>query len=220
MYICFFAYICLYIRPFSTYLPFFSYICSVKRGKEFIERLNEREAEAFHELYQKYFRLLVLFAMRFMDDVMVAEDVVEDVIVTVYENNVPFESLATFKAYLYNAVRNKALNHLKHTNVHQRWTENAAMDAEGTAYSLSESADESIEEMYVSMFEALDALPARCREVILLCAEGKSNAEIAELLDLSIETVKTHRKRALKMLREKLNSLAFAIFFLDFIHFS
>jgi len=154
-------------------------------------------------LYQRYYKPLVLFAMRFMDDQMAAEDVVEDVMVAVYERSTPFSSVPVLQAYLCNAVRNRALNHVKHQSVHERYASDVVTEREAYDVHPLDSPADFVEQQYVSLFQAMDALPARCREVMLLLVEGKSNAEIAEVLRLSIETVKTHRKRAIRMLRER-----------------
>ena len=55
------------------------------------------------------------------------------------------------------------------------------------------------------LFELIDKLPLRCREIFLLYMEGKRNEEIAGMLSLSVETVKTQKKRAMAFIRENLD---------------
>lgn len=57
------------------------------------------------------------------------------------------------------------------------------------------------EELYRQLFEAIDELPARCREVFLMHLEGKGNEDIARELALSVLTVKTQKRRAMAYLR-------------------
>ena len=57
------------------------------------------------------------------------------------------------------------------------------------------------EELYRQLFEAIDELPARCREVFLMHLEGKGNEDIARELTLSVLTVKTQKRRAMAYLR-------------------
>ncbi|MEO4994211.1 RNA polymerase sigma factor, partial [Bacteroides xylanisolvens] len=54
------------------------------------------------------------------------------------------------------------------------------------------------------LFKQIDKLPERCREIFLLHLEGNDNETIAKKLSLSIETVKTQKKRAMKTLRDNL----------------
>ncbi len=63
------------------------------------------------------------------------------------------------------------------------------------------------EEIYRQLFAAIDELPPRQKEVFLLCMEGKKNREIAEQLDISAETVKVQKRRAIARLRDKLSPM-------------
>ena len=70
------------------------------------------------------------------------------------------------------------------------------------------------EEIYRHLFKLIDELPPRCREIFLLYMEGKKNEEIAAMLQLSVETVKTQKKRAMAYIRDNLDKavlLALAI---------
>ena len=60
------------------------------------------------------------------------------------------------------------------------------------------------EELYERLFSVVDELPPRCREVFLLHLDGKKNEEIAELLNISLLTVKTQKKKAMSYIRERL----------------
>ena len=63
------------------------------------------------------------------------------------------------------------------------------------------------EEMYRELHRAVDELPDRCRAVFELHLQRKKNEEIAQLLKLSVETVKTQKKKAMHTLRERLGKL-------------
>ena len=60
------------------------------------------------------------------------------------------------------------------------------------------------EEVFRLLFKQIDLLPERCWEIFLLHLEGYDNDAIAKKLSLSIETVKTQKKRAMKTLRNNL----------------
>ena len=62
---------------------------------------------------------------------------------------------------------------------------------------ITEEEDTNEEEVYRLLFRAIDKLPTRCREIFLLHMDGKKNEEIATALGISIETVKTQKKRAI-----------------------
>lgn len=169
-------------------------------NEKFIRRINERGLDAYKELYDRYYRTLVVYAANFIEDGDVGEDIVQEIIVNIWENKMTFVSYAAFNAYLYNAVRNASLNHLKHQGVADKYMEYLAH-----TYSPIEEESVNEEEVYRLLFELIDKLPFRCREVFLLYMEGKKNEEIAGMLSLSVETVKTQKKRAMAFIRENLD---------------
>ena len=67
------------------------------------------------------------------------------------------------------------------------------------------------EEIFRQLFMTIDSLPERCKQVFLLHMEGKKNEEIAAALYVSLETVKTQKKRAMSLLRKKLSPYHFAL---------
>ena len=70
------------------------------------------------------------------------------------------------------------------------------------------------EDIYRQLFLAIDKLPPRQREIFLLCMDGKKNREIAEKLQISAETVKVQKRRAINHLREQLAPMALALLYL------
>ena len=67
------------------------------------------------------------------------------------------------------------------------------------------------DELYRLLFKTVDELPARCKEIFQLHMDGKSNDEIASLLNLSVMTVKTQKKRAMHYIRERLGGIYFVM---------
>ncbi len=115
---------------------------------------------------------------------------------------------------LYNSVRNKCLNHIKHLKVQEKHitsvkSEHSELD--NTEYEIEE------EEIYRRIFAAIDKLPPRCKEVFELHLKGKKNKEIAELLRISIDTVKVQKKRAMKYLRENVGPMVLILLVSDIL---
>ena len=73
----------------------------------------------------------------------------------------------------------------------------------------TEEEDTNEEEVYRLLFRAIDKLPTRCREIFLLHMDGKKNEEIATALGISIETVKTQKKRAIQSIKEQMGTCYF-----------
>lgn len=184
-------------------------------GKEgFINQINNKEPDGFKLLYTNYYKSLILFALTYVSEEDVAKDLVQDIIVSIWEQTIDFDSETAFKTYLYNAVRNKCLNHLKHLKVQEKHEAFVKSDQVP-----EDRIDDEIEEqeIYRKVFAAIDKLPPRCKEVFELHLKGKKNSEIAELLQISIETVKVQKKRAMKSLRVNVSSVVVLLLFSDIL---
>ncbi len=168
----------------------------------FISMLNKKSKEAFHMLYEDYYRMFVVFALDFVNDRDVAEDLVQELIVSLYEKEIQFENMAVFKSYMYNAVRNNCLNHIRHQDVKSRYA-SKVQDNPEESKDLHDEIEE--QEIYRQLFLVIDNLPDRCKQVFELHLQGKKNQEIAEVLNISIETVKTQKKRALQRIKQQFN---------------
>ncbi len=173
-----------------------------------IEELNRQEVEAFHTLYKRYYRALVCYAMQWTDTQEPAEDLVQDLFSTIWEKRMTFFSLTSFQSFLYNSVKNAALNYLKHKDVERNYAQKVQEDE---PLRLPEEDDFFEEELYRRLFQLVDQLPDRCREVFLLYMKGRKNEEIADALQISIETVKTQKKRAMQFLRKKTGAYSFLL---------
>lgn len=176
----------------------------VDKNAIFLQKINERQIEAYRTLYNDFYPALVVYVSSFVASDEVAEDIVQELFVSMWENQVTFTSYLSFKTYLYKFVKNAALNYLKHLNVERRYTEYIK---EMPWEEELEDSELNMEEEYRLLFQAIDELPPRCREIFLMSLEGKKNKEIAELLQISIDTVKTQKLRAMRHLRERMSIL-------------
>lgn len=176
-----------------------------------IEQINKLDAAAFRLLYKSYYKGLVCYAMRLIELSEPAEDIVQELFSNIWAKKMAFQSLVSFKVYLYNSVRNASLDYLKHKNIEGSYLQKM-LDAH-PVYRTGEEDEEGFfsEEVYRQLFETIDALPERCREVFLMHMEGKKNEEVATALHVSIETVKTQKKRAMSILRKKLGAYQFLL---------
>ena len=171
-----------------------------------IDQINKLDATAFRLLYKNYYRALVCYAIQIIGVPDAAEDIVQELFSAMWEKKMSFQSLASFKAYLYNSVRNAALDYLKHKDVENVYLQKVS-DARQT-YRIGEEEEEEFfsEEVYRQLLQTISQLPERCQAVFLMHMEGKKNEEIATALHISLETVKTQKKRAMAFLRKKLSS--------------
>lgn len=176
---------------------------------------NSSNPESFHRLYSDYYKALVAYAMRLLQGCDAsAEDIVQDMFFTIWQKNLEFENEPHLKTYLYNAVRNNCLDALKHRQVEDAYIDKVkAASPEMLVYADgSEAAFE--EEVYRELFAAIDRLPERQREIVLMAMEGKPNREIAAALGIGVETVKTHKRRAKDFLKDTLSPACWTLLLL------
>ena len=164
--------------------------------QDFIRRINIKEETAFHDLFLKFRNYLVLFAMRRVDQLDAAEDIVQETFITVWENKKIYNSYQGLKAYLYELVQNKCTNYLKHKQVEDKYVSYVKTTGEETE-----------EEIYRELYMAVRELPEKCQKVFELHLEGKKNDEIAEILGISVLTVKSHKQNAIHILKEEMGNL-------------
>lgn len=155
--------------------------------------------DIFERLFSDYYGILVCYAQKYTKREDIAEDIVQDVFASLWEENRIFPSQASFRSFLYISIRNAAFDYLRHQNVESRYIEEAL-----TANRFLSDDSFQKEEVFRLLFKQIDLLPERCREIFLLHLEGYDNDAIAKKLSLSIETVKTQKKRAMKTLRNNL----------------
>ena len=160
----------------------------------------------FKDQYNKYYRVLVIYALKMVADETVAEDIVQDVFINILKLKRSFDDELQLRAHLYAGVRNRVLDHQKHVNVKQTYINKVQEDPSG--YHLNANGEEEFfsEEVYRRLFELVDTLPERQREVFVKLMEGKKLREIAEEMNISFETVRTQKYRGLNTLRKQMNS--------------
>lgn len=162
---------------------------------------KENLKESFQLLYKEYYDSLVSFAESYVTRRDVAEDIVQEIFVSLWENEPHFLSKAALNAYLYTSVKNSALDYLKHREVENRYAERFLSAAEESRREAKLD-----EEVLNLLFRCISRLPERCREIFLMHLDGLSNEEIAGRLGLSVLTVKTQKKKAMRILRDYFNA--------------
>jgi RNA polymerase sigma-70 factor (ECF subfamily) len=165
--------------------------------------LQSGSEAAYQQLFDMYYRKLVVFALKYVGDPEVAKDLVQDLFLRMYEARREVRIQSSLPSYLYSALRNKCLNHMKQKTVREKNTFlNPAAEPEGDV-DLEEKMD--AVELEAKIFELVSRLPDKCRKIFLMSrVDGKRNREIADELNLSVRTVETQISKALRSLRNSL----------------
>jgi len=170
-------------------------------GKEddiiLLNLIREGDKLAFRHLFESYFTTLCRFMHLYIKDTNIVEELALDIYTYVWENRKTLQIQLSFKAYLFQAARNKCLNELRKkkntVSINQE-----EIDIEETDVMSLET-----DELYRLIQEAVLALPDKCREVFKLSrTENLSNQEIATQLNISVKTVEAQITKALKRIKE------------------
>ena len=167
--------------------------------KDFLQRFNLKDEQAYHKLFQQFYSYLVLFAERRVENHKV------EIFINIWESNKQYNSINGFKAYLYEAVSNRCADYWKHRAVEEKYTAHVLYEQKLPDFSVQE------EEILRELYAAIGELPQRSQEVIILSLDGNKNQEIAKLLNLSLLTVKTHNKNAFRYLKNRLQNLVLLV---------
>jgi len=173
-----------------------------KHDTEQIRRIRDGNESAFEQLFRHYGQALVHFAHNYVRDLSIAENLVQDVFVAVWEKRATLSPDRSIKSYLYTATKNRALKHLRHEEVTSKNREKIDL------YSVAPSTPDDLlshDETAAAIGRAIEALPEKCRLVFKLNRfDHLTYAEVAEVLEISVKTVETQMGRALHALRHAL----------------
>lgn len=163
----------------------------------------------YETLFRQHFRLAALYAERIVGSAPEAEDIVQEVFITLLD--VDFSQIRQKESYLYRCVRNAALDRL-HTRMKNRFYDINAVEPARLADEGDQVDEQALIEQLASLYNRIEALPEQGRRIFrMICIEHKSYVETARLLSLSLHTVKTHMSRSFKTLRKM--SLFFSTLF-------
>lgn len=172
-----------------------------------IEDLIQGDQKAFRAFHQKHVKLFCQFGLRFIDDLEVVRDIVQESFIAMWDRINTFREEAHVKAFLYATIRNKAINYLRDRKIEERNI--------GKLFQLQ---DDCVfrniaieEEMYDFLCKKIERLPPMQREVLWMHIDGYSNEEIAKKLNITTNTVLTHKQRAKSELKSYLTAFDFCL---------
>jgi RNA polymerase sigma-70 factor (ECF subfamily) len=172
---------------------------SADRDTYLLELLKKGSAEAFEEIFRKYWHSLYLKARAKTMSHDEAEEIVQSIFSTLWERRtVTFITHLSF--YLHTAVRNRVINVIRQHATQQKYCEHYVkfLPQEQRAT----EAAVNYNELNGAVEAAIDHLPERSRKVFRLSRlEGRSNAEIAKLLHVSEKAIEYHITKSMRTLR-------------------
>jgi len=177
---------------------------SDRQNREFKSPGPVLSKDQFDDFFRKNYQTACLVALKYMDDIDQAEDLVQDVFVILWEKKEILQIKTDLKSYFLKAVKNQALKKVQRDKGNIISLASLFVD-------LPEDENPDCfddEELAVRIFQAIDELPAACRRIFNLAYREKfTYQQIADQLNVSKNTVKTQMGIAYKQLRSKLRKL-------------
>ncbi len=167
-------------------------------------RLRHGDSTAFETIFRTYYPQLVRLATRYLNRRDRAEEIVQDVLLKIWERRATLQIEGTLVVYLYSAVRNESLKRIQRDEREQGWIASESTTLPEYAIVDGNATGEG-DELAVLVTRAMESLPSRCREVFRIYREHDLNSsEIAAILNISPATVRVQLARAMHKLRDTL----------------
>ena len=166
-------------------------------------RLRNGDHRAFEQLYRQYKKTIAGHLLHIFRDEALAQDIVQDTFIKIWENRAQLDEHKSFKAFLFTIATNNAYNLFQKASREDKVRLGFHLALQNAANQVE---DYIFRKEYVEMLRSLlTLLPEKQREVFQLAKiEGYSYAEISEQLNISSNTINTHLKRASRFLRKRL----------------
>ncbi len=168
--------------------------------KIFVDSVNSRSLDAFENLFKLHYRELVYFSGLICSSVHDAEDIVQDVMLQLWESKYKFDNHLALRAFLYTSTRNKTINFVKRKS--KQLNDISFLDFKDNNESVISAITDT--EVLSLINLAINRLPSECSKVIKMILQGYSSAEISIILDVAQSTVRAQKRRGLSLLRQYL----------------
>lgn len=176
---------------------------------DLIARIRAGDTSALEALYRAMHEPLVAFGVRYLGDRARAEEQVQELFFTLWQDRERLSISGSVRSYLFAALRNRALNVRRRDLVERDWADDEATDSVREMHRRPATPDRMLEqaELDSRVAAAFERLPERCRLAMhLRWREGLSYAEIAGVLGIGVKGVENQLARGLKTLRELLGA--------------
>lgn len=149
------------------------------------------------DLFRLNYRPLCMFALHYLQDADLVEDVVQECFTVLWEKLEQGADVANRRAYLYTSVRNRCLDQLRRKGIPTE-----SLKPYDTYGIIDDDDAEERSVMEAKLWTSIDSLPEKCRQVFLMSKrDGLKYEEIAEELGLSVNTVRNQISKALNVLK-------------------
>ncbi|WP_084163777.1 RNA polymerase sigma-70 factor [Olivibacter sitiensis] len=171
---------------------------------ELILLLKKGDEDAFSYIYNQYWPSLYIYAQKIIKDGLEAEDIVQEVLLSIWSKGASLQINGSLSSYLFGAIRFASFNQIDKKQVRQDYID-SILDFANSGINFTD--DYILEKELNRIVEStIENMPPRMREVFELSRKHKlSLKEIAETMNISDKTAKKQINKALKLIKTKLD---------------
>ena len=166
-----------------------------------VDLLARKDNRAYQYLYQCYYVALKALANYYVKDNDVAEDLVQDVFISLLESDYKFKTENDIKYFLYSSLKNRCISHSRKQKVRDKYYRDVVSSQNEEEHFWDKVLEEDV---YARLMAAIETLPPQCKLVMMMTLDGLKASEIAERLHISVDTVKDHKSNGKKKLTAQL----------------
>ncbi|MBK3519996.1 RNA polymerase sigma factor [Carboxylicivirga marina] len=186
-----------------------------------IEALRQGDREVFEAIYNEFSDMLYHLCMEYLHDATIAEEIVQDAFVKLWDVREGVRDDLSLRNYLYTITKNNCLMQIrKEQTLIKSKKELKYIEMQFNYEAMAAMADDVLQfdELKSRIDEAIEALPDKLKEVFILSRfDELKYKEIAEQLDVSVKTVEVRISKSLSILRNELKDYLPVIYLMTFI---
>ena len=180
--------------------------------KELLEQVALSNSEAFRVLHDKYSSKMFLYAFSILKNKQVCEDIIQNIFIAFWTKRKTVR-INNIKSYLFRAVKYQIFNYFRDQKISNEDVSRLNI----IDVSISASKNMEYEELELAIYNSFLKLPKRCKEIFELSRyQNKSNKEISEELEISIQAVKNQISKAISSIKKDLHHCGFTFCFISF----
>lgn len=160
--------------------------------RDFLKGISLGDNNAYKQLYDILFIPMSYVATSYVKSNAIAEELVQDTFMNLLEDRQYFKSIKHLKHYLYVILKNKCIDYIRKEKVRTRYEKDTLSETKLLEDSFWDKVLK--EEVIAKLMEGINSLPPQCRKVMHFSLEGKRNSEIANIMQISVETVKDYKR--------------------------
>lgn len=179
-------------------LPLHTIMVSKETDIQIVNTLLDDRQAGFRMLFDAYYTPLCLYSVQMTDDFDASEDIVQSFFVHFWEKELVRNINGKLRAYLFSAIRNNTLQYLRDININTE-----SIDVSIDLCDIDDDTNAMLEEREQKLLEALKLLSANEREALEhVVYEDRTYKQASIEMGISVNTLKTHLKRAMQKLRK------------------